>query len=710
MNPFEKNPFHEVYVTDAVPEEEFVSYFSPYLVPHVPEVFLPGNVIVKGTQGCGKSMLLRLLEPEIRLAYFTRRGRSPAVGDFPVGQDLRKFIGARVNMSKNGLLDVTQTLSSKASEEEKRRLAITFGDYFNYWMLRDLLRTVGIAGQNVDAFEGIVDSTRLNDFAEHFASQQDCLFGTAAGVSTFSELRAVVDERIVSYRSWTNGNAPLPDSIAKSRTAIGEPISRAAFCLRESGALQRDARVFLIIDQIEAFWPTSPDSLGAMLRREIHELLGRRDGRVSWRLGARRYDWGQGHLKMRDGRELEEGRDYFTTDVDRLLRRKEHGTWPFKAFARDVFSRRLKEAFDGDNDPALTWLYEPLHFFGKSPAGVDWLESLVTNPPSLPDKLLSLESNEKWTESWKQAIKDCYDKRCADLKPFTSPDYGKDPVAALLMAAWGRQHGGRADRPERRFTEEPPVSATKEPWTKRWWMKERMPQVFLQITGRHGQRLYWCGWDHVLNLSGSNVTFLVRLCRAVWDMWRRLHQAKGYDPVEAAKSGCAVPMQTQWLAIHDLSRRMRELFEAQPGRPGGNVRMRFLDQVAAWLGDKLMSDKALSNPGHNGFTLSRSELEQWPELRALIEEAVGWGDLYEVEHTSKSRKEKAADPRRKFYLHPILSPYYQLPQAHTKEPVYNSARELAAFAETANLLGGKPPEPKQHSEPAHPELPFSDLA
>ena len=59
MNPFEKNPFHEAYVTDTVPNDQFADYFSPYLIPHAPEVFLPGNVIVKGSQGCGKSMLLR---------------------------------------------------------------------------------------------------------------------------------------------------------------------------------------------------------------------------------------------------------------------------------------------------------------------------------------------------------------------------------------------------------------------------------------------------------------------------------------------------------------------------------------------------------------------------------------------------------------------------------------------------------------------------
>jgi hypothetical protein len=136
--------------------------------------------------------------------------------------------------------------------------------------------------------------------------------------------------------------------------------------------------------------------------------------------------------------------------------------------------------------------------------------------------------------------------------------------------------------------------------------------------------------------------------------------------------------------------------------------MRFIDEVGSWMRTKLIEDKAMSNPGHNGFSLTRSELESAPDLRALLEEAVGWGDLYEVAHTSKSKRETASDPRRKYYLNPILSPYYQLPHSHTKEPIYNALEKLKAFAAKAHLLS-----PKNEriisplaSPEDQPELPF----
>lgn len=706
MSPFEKNPFHEAYVTDTVPNDQFVAYFSPFLIPHAPEIFLPGNVIVKGSQGCGKSMLLRLLEPEIRLAYHKRMqemGRDQT--EFPVPTDHRLFVGARVNLSKSGLLDITQTISSKASPEAMRALTISFGDYFNYWMLKDLLQSVALAGQHTAAFDGLVTVARLDAFAASFCSQ-DCLFGYMEGVNTFEGLRKAVADRVIHYRKWTNGNAELPSSVLGSRSAIGEPLSRAAVCLKEAGVIANEANVFLTIDQLEAFWTNDPDSIGSMLRREIHELIGRRDGRVSYRLGARRYNWNAGDLKMRVGRDLEDGRDFLTTDVDFLLRRKEVGTWPFRKFAADVFQRRLMGAF-GDL-VAKEWkaLYEPTTFFGTSLEGAEWLQSLVTNPPESPERLLALDDN--WPQPWREAIAACYGKALVGFDSLSTDDYPKDPLAAVLLAAWGLQKGGRASSPERRTTEQPPITSDQPPWTKLWWKKERMPQAFLQITARHQQRLYWAGWEHVLGLSGSNILFFVRICREVWDMWRRLNQGDPFDP--RAKKG-VVPQGAQFLALHNISLKMHELFSSQPGRPAGNVRMRFLDELSSWMRSKLIEDKAMSNPGHNGFSLTRSELESAPDLRMLLEEAVGWGDLYEVPHTSKKKGETASDPRRKYYLNPILSPYYQLPHAHTKEPIYNALEKLKIFAARAHHLTQKSDQasPLPTAAPTQSELPlFTD--
>ena len=56
------NPFFELYVGDRLSSSEFVNIFSPFLVEHAEALFLPGNVVVKGVQGSGKSMLLKLVK------------------------------------------------------------------------------------------------------------------------------------------------------------------------------------------------------------------------------------------------------------------------------------------------------------------------------------------------------------------------------------------------------------------------------------------------------------------------------------------------------------------------------------------------------------------------------------------------------------------------------------------------------------------------
>jgi ABC-type lipoprotein export system ATPase subunit len=57
------NPFNELYVTETVSSSAFVRIFSPFILKNASALFLPGNVVIKGMQGCGKSMLLSLLKP-----------------------------------------------------------------------------------------------------------------------------------------------------------------------------------------------------------------------------------------------------------------------------------------------------------------------------------------------------------------------------------------------------------------------------------------------------------------------------------------------------------------------------------------------------------------------------------------------------------------------------------------------------------------------
>ena len=93
------NPFFELYVGDRISAHEFVTVFSPLLVEHTEALFLPGNIVVTGIQGCGKSMLLSLLKPKVRMEFYTAREV------FPVREDLRRFICGSVNLAHQNVID-----------------------------------------------------------------------------------------------------------------------------------------------------------------------------------------------------------------------------------------------------------------------------------------------------------------------------------------------------------------------------------------------------------------------------------------------------------------------------------------------------------------------------------------------------------------------------------------------------------------------------
>lgn len=686
MTPYLSNPFTEAYVTHTVSDEHFVRFFSPVLVESAGAILQPGNVVIKGTLGSGKSMLLRLLDPEIRIAYFNvdRKNRS-AETSYPIQKKFRKFISTRVDLNKSGLLDITNTLPNKPLSDDIEDLAKSFADFFNYWLLRGLLLSIDTICETPEPFDRLVQIEHRDAFAADLVSH-DCWFGALSSVTDWESLKQTVKERVVAYRAWANGNRDLPGSVRNSRTMIGEPLARASEQLKLSGVIARTTNVFATIDQIEALWMQAQGKreLGQRLRNELHEVLGKRDDRVSYRIGARRYDWGKGgSLAMRDGRQLEEGRDFQVFDIDALLRRDEYAkNWTFRNLAKDVFQRRVETAF-----PDALEVPKDLHkvekFFGPSPTPQEVVAEAIKNPDF--DKLIKLD--DEWPEAWRAAIKKVYQKELPSI-PQPSPErFSFDPLNALLLTAWGLQTGGKGKAPERmkRALQDPPQSIDQPPWNKakQYWRKERFPQAVLQLVSRHQQKMLWWGEPKVLSLCGSNILRFITICGVTWDYWQRLTDG---SPAPQGRRRPIVPTEIQSRAVMEASRKVHEALKRQPGQPAGDLRSRFLNEVASWLRSGLLDDKSMSNPGQNGFSLRVSELEKNDGLRQLIEEAVGWGDLYETDHKSKIKSEDASEPRKKYYINPALSPFYKLPEAHTKEPVYAKADEILKLARDAGVL------------------------
>ncbi|MCG2672789.1 hypothetical protein ACFPFP_38425 [Bradyrhizobium sp. GCM10023182] len=103
-------------------------------------------------------------------------------------------------------------------------------------------------------------------------------------------------------------------------------------------------------------------------------------------------------------------------------------------------------------------------------------------------------------------------------------------------------------------------------------------------------------------------------------------------------------------------------------------RLRFVRGIADKFGIALLSSRKLSNPGHNGFSVTDEDLDRSPDVKDFLEELSDYGNLLVLKHTTKEKDRRC---RRKWYLNPILCPNFKLPYKRLKEPRYVSAAEVA---------------------------------
>ncbi|MBN9690528.1 MAG: hypothetical protein J0M24_09835 [Verrucomicrobia bacterium] len=689
MSILNTNPFQDPRAADSLNGKAYVRCFSPFLVAHLPEVFAQGNVILRGTIGCGKSMILRLFDPKVKIAYFEEGV------EFPVPKSQQMFIATGVNLSKSGVLDIVQRMPSGATNEDVQRLTAIFVDYLNYWLVNDLLDSCEQMIRKRECFEDVIDTARVDDFVAAVV-KEDCWFGYLSECTTLKAVRERIDKRLNHLRSWANWNIDsLDKEVEQSKSAIGEPVACSVVCMKRSGLLASDSVAFVRIDQVEELLHKDPPQyqLTEEFRRHIYRALGRRDGRVSYRIGTRNYD--SEILSMPGGRKLEESRDYVIRDFDAVLRRGENPKdWLFKGFADDVFSRRLSAALPDGLPPYSSKRSLCRQFFGASPSPQVLVGHIIVKQDTTVEALINVTD---LSASWKNYIRAVYDRRTGLSRSLPSDSSSRiDPLNAALACAWAKQNGGHLGQPPRHETERPPKLEDKAPWTV-WWQKERVSLAILQLAASHKQKLIWWGTEDVLALSSNNITLFLSICRETWELWLRDLRSETSLPGFGE-----VPLTVQRVAIENISKRWHQNLSKQPGRPGGDVRIRFLDRVFADLRIRLRNDEAMRYPGANGFSVLLDEVAQFPELKRLLDECVAWGDLECVEHTSKNPADKIRGRRFKYYANSILVPHYQIYQAHTKEPRYVRPEELLKHALSAKALPGAGE--SRRRTPEQPEL------
>ena len=187
----------------------------------------------------------------------------------------------------------------------------------------------------------------------------------------------------------------------------------------------------------------------------------------------------------------------------------------------------------------------------------------------------------------------------------------------------------------------------------------------------------------MLGLSGGNVLAFLSICQHIWDAWLRSIAPENLDNIANMLPTIDNPnVQTE-----GVEKASAEWYRKVRHDPGGDTRRRFLDCLGEYLRDKLRQDKNMSYPGSNGFSLSNETLDAYPVVRDFLEEIASYGVLIELPHTPKNA---GSGRRTKWYLSPILCPYFQIPFARTKEPIYVDIGEVRKWLEMAEVVLSPP--------------------
>ena len=640
-----QNPFTTLYVTERMDKGEFPALFSPVLVPQALSLFQDGNVVVHGTQGTGKSMLLALLRTDIRLAFEETKNI-----EFPVhDKKLCQFISAGINLATNQALRFAYRWGDVAEPNVLSDLQGSFIDYVNTWILRDLLNsihTLQISSTKIWENYQLGGAIGKLELAISSLGDDPVVSSLLERPQTLSEAHTQLSRRIEIYLKFLNGNLRvLPDSLKQHQfQAIGHPIAAAVNVLKKCECLADSTRVLVTIDQFEQLMDFETQLKGrkfSLLREAIDEAVHLREPTVCYRIGTRPHAW----RNMKS----EVLRDYIKLDIDELLRRKEHSEKTlFPALAKDVFRRRL-QCF-GYATAAET--AAPMKtVFGKSPS-----------PTARIDRISD-------RSKWKRLLKKLPTSIPAGFSKLFTSLVTQSPLSAMLGLAWIRQQSNDTDLSVE-------LSGIEEfPWeqpAKKWWKKERIGLATLQMAAACGQRVPMFGETDILNLSSANILVFGSICQHVWACWIRSNNG---DVLEFP-----IPVGLQDEGIRNASREWHKKIAEEAWL--GDSLTQFIDVMGNYLHGSLISDKAMSYPGGNGISLSHKDLLSEPEVQQILQDGTDRGFLLERRHTPKSRTRGEST---KWYLHPVLSPHYELTVGQTKEPLYVHATFVRGWMEDAGI-------------------------
>lgn len=630
------NPFHDPLVTELIEDPiRYQQMFSErILVGETLKVFQPANVVLIGPQGSGKSMILNLVRYSVISKWLSETGEPPE----PLAQ-ITPYLGISVNLVRANFHAFGRRSISKAhyGAVDLELEATCAADFITHYLFREYLKGLTFLmsheGQHLGKWLRIDKKSVDREILK--MATWDPWFGFYKNCRSLDQLVKKCEYRLSTWRSFLNANIDrVPAEVWETKALMEDSLHAMGNLLRDCGPQDEPLSLFVVFDQYEAL-PELNRVHGTNLQRIINTLIKARDPVAFYKIGARTYDWGTEVRIWGAESRVEVQRDYATINLADLLMRSEDGDWLFHDFAKDVAYKRMKEEkYDEDAVERIDKIFGPTNpeeeariYFGKRTA-----VSIVREvSPRIKRKIESLCGN------------------------------NPSPLDLRLAEAWALQRLRRGVHEHTVLAELPNY-----PWRNSSWKKERIQIALLQIASLTNSKRRYFGWKTILYLSGANISSFLLLCSEIWDLATK----NDLNPFEDVP----LPALVQADAIHEASNQWRNRDRNE--HTGGRQRWEILSRLGPAIHDALIGDLAISNPGHSGFSLRESELsrsERGERVARFLHDAVSWAILEERAHTSKQRESAT---RRKWYLHPLLSPAFSVPHIRAKEPLYLTVDEV----------------------------------
>jgi hypothetical protein len=164
-----------------------------------------------------------------------------------------------------------------------------------------------------------------------------------------------------------------------------------------------------------------------------------------------------------------------------------------------------------------------------------------------------------------------------------------------------------------------------------------------------------------VDLSGGNIAAFLLLTSEVWDLATKFD----HTPINKDGTTSIIPrdIQSDGIRLASAKWAQRDRLEST----GGSKRYHILARLGPAIHRAIIADHSLSNPGYTGFSLREADIQKDQDVQDFLQNGVSWAILEERAHTSRN---KGDTTRRKFYLHPLLSPTFEIPHRRAKEPLY----------------------------------------